>query len=259
MINLRKLYLVESDRQAWYDHLNRYVPQETMQEPVNNLKLAICYFSSLKIMPPEIGQLSNLREIEIRGCSSFQSISPEIGQMATIQKLVIWDCDSLTSLPPGIGKVMINLQELQIGSCCSFASLSPEIGQLVKLQKLLIRHCRSLTTMPLEIGELSRLQELDVRYCSSFTSLSAAFLKCCFSLRKLTICNCPSFAKPPPEIYHLTWLPAEIKELYSLEELEIRDCSRPIDVPFEISYSIKYLPPPLRIHQREEALQKYLP
>jgi Leucine-rich repeat (LRR) protein len=90
---------------------------------INNNRLTI---------PPEIGQLENLRELHLNE-NKLTSIPSEIGQLTNLQKFFL-DYNALTSLPPEIGQ-LTNLQVLFLSEN-KLTSLPPEIGQLKNLEYL---------------------------------------------------------------------------------------------------------------------------
>ncbi len=83
-------------------------------------------------LPPEIGNLNNLRFLELIN-------------------------DQLVELPPEIGQLS-NLQELSPHNN-QLRELPPEIGNLTNLQRLSLSH-NQLSELPPEIGNLSNLQDL---------------------------------------------------------------------------------------------------
>ena len=98
--------------------------QKTLAEKATKLDLSRL---SLRQLPPEIGQLTNLRELNLVG-------------------------NKLSGLPPEIVQ-LINLRELNIGFI-SLSNLPPEIVQLTNLQSLNLTG-NLLQSLPPEIGPLS--------------------------------------------------------------------------------------------------------
>jgi hypothetical protein len=114
-------------------------------------------FFELTSLPPEIGELSNLRHLNLER-NNLTDLPPEIGQLAHLESLVL-DYNQLTSLPPEIGQ----LTDLRVMSLLlnDLTSLPPEIGQLTNLETLSLA-VNQLTSLPPEIGELTNLQELNL-------------------------------------------------------------------------------------------------
>ena len=83
-------------------------------------------------LPPEIGNLTNLTELNLSS-NQLATLPPEIWQLT---KLIVLDLQNtkLATLPPEIGN-LTNLTELKL-SCNPLVTLPPEIGQLTKLTRL---------------------------------------------------------------------------------------------------------------------------
>ncbi len=102
-------------------------------------------------VPPEIGQLSFLKELLIAD-NQLTSLPPEIGQLSALKQLDL-DNNQLTSLPPEIGQLSA-LTRLDLDNN-QLASLPPEIGRLSALMWLDL-HNNQLTSLPQEMGQLSK-------------------------------------------------------------------------------------------------------
>ncbi|MBN2562087.1 MAG: leucine-rich repeat domain-containing protein [Phycisphaerae bacterium] len=109
----------------------------------------------LTSLPPEIGGLANLTELDLRG-NRLTSLPPEIGGLANLTALRL-DGNQLTSLPPEIGG-LASLTGLGL-SGNQLTSLSPEIGRLANLTHLGLSRNR-LTSLAPEIGGLANLTTL---------------------------------------------------------------------------------------------------
>ncbi|WP_084227301.1 COR domain-containing protein [Nostoc sp. KVJ20] len=109
----------------------------------------------LTTLPPEIGQLTNLRSLHLIG-NQLSSLPTEIFQLTNLQFLNL-SSNQLSSLPPEIGQ-LTNLQSLYL-SINQLSSLPPEIGQLTKLQTLYLSS-NQLSSLPPEIVQLTNLQTL---------------------------------------------------------------------------------------------------
>ena len=142
-----------------------------MSEDIRNLplnliiKIALRYrqeglklkFKQLTTLPPEIGQLTGLRRLDLSD-TQLTALPPEIGQLTGLQTLDL-SHTQLTMLPPEIGR-LTGLQTLDLSNT-RLTALPPEIGQLTGLQTLDLSHTQ-LTTLPPEIGRLTGLQTLDL-------------------------------------------------------------------------------------------------
>jgi hypothetical protein len=106
-------------------------------------------------LPPEIGQLQNLQELNLQA-NQLTHLPPQIGQLRNLQTLWL-NSNRLTHLPPEIGQLK-NLQYLVL-SHNQLTHLLPEIGQLQNLRTLDLSRT-SLMHLPSEIGQLQNLQWL---------------------------------------------------------------------------------------------------
>jgi Leucine-rich repeat (LRR) protein len=111
--------------------------------------------NQLTALPPEIGQLTNLRQLALDG-NQLSALPPEIGQLTRLQKLAL-DHNQLTALPPEIGQ-LTRLQKLTLDHN-QLTVWSPGIGQLTELRTLTLDGNR-LAALPPEIARLTRLQKL---------------------------------------------------------------------------------------------------
>jgi len=129
-----------------------------------NLKSLELDIDSLTELPPEIGNLVNLKSLEL--FASLTKLPPEIGKLVNLKNLELYIA-SLTELPPEIGK-LVNLENLWL-SGDHFTELPPEIGNLVKLESFVF-YSEELTELPPEIGKLVNLIELSL-YVNKLTEL----------------------------------------------------------------------------------------
>lgn len=110
---------------------------------------------NLTRLPPEIGRLANLRELDLTH-NQLSALPPEIGQLASLKRLELLG-NRLDALPAEIGWLG-NLTEL--GLAVNQLSVLPrEIGQLVMLRRLVLLR-NPLGALPPEIGQLANLMAL---------------------------------------------------------------------------------------------------
>ena len=103
----------------------------------------------LTALPPEIAQLTNLRELRLDG-NRLTVLPREIGQLTGLEALGLGG-NQLTVLPPEIGQ-LTNLKGLAPAHN-QLTTLPPEIGQLTSLRRLALDGNR-LTTLPRELADL---------------------------------------------------------------------------------------------------------
>lgn len=111
----------------------------------------------LKHLPPEVGQLTTLRELMLEG-NALSTLPPEIGQLTALRVLDLSD-NQLGVLPPEIGE-LIALEKLRL-AFNELNSLPIEIFQLTALKELSLEH-NHLSELPSEMGQLSGLTSLDI-------------------------------------------------------------------------------------------------
>jgi Leucine-rich repeat (LRR) protein len=111
----------------------------------------------LTVLPPEIGQLTNLRELWLGG-NQLTALPPEIGQLTSLEALGLGH-NQLTALPREIGQLTSLGRLGLVGN--QLTVLPPEIGQLTNLRRLELDD-NQLTVLPPEIGQLTNLRRLEL-------------------------------------------------------------------------------------------------
>jgi hypothetical protein len=117
----------------------------------------VLHQQNLPVLPPEIGKLTNLRELILDG-SRLKSLPEEIGELNQLVKLSA-KFNEIKKLPDSIGALTM-LEELHL-DYNSMYELPPQIGALENLKFLYLSN-NNLTKIPPEIGKLTKLVELDV-------------------------------------------------------------------------------------------------
>lgn len=114
---------------------------------------------NLNAVPPEIGSLTNLKELILGGFKSANHLStlpPEIGKLQNLTRLTLGGVQ-LAELPPEFWQLS-NLQFLDLGGN-QLVEVPPEIQNLGSLKELYLRGNR-INALPPEIGRLVYLEEL---------------------------------------------------------------------------------------------------
>ncbi|MFW9996091.1 MAG: leucine-rich repeat domain-containing protein, partial [Candidatus Odinarchaeota archaeon] len=111
----------------------------------------------LKELPPQIGQLTNLQELDLSE-NQLVSLPAEIGKLTKLRSLTLMR-NELTSLPAEMGQLK-NLEILDLESN-HLKELPPQIGQLTNLQELDLED-NPLASLPIEITRLPRPLVIDI-------------------------------------------------------------------------------------------------
>ena len=148
-------------------------------------------------LPPELGQLSELRHLEIRGVGSKESrhigfrlsggIPAEIGNLQNLEVLdlsgnfltgfipaelsglqrleTLWLEDNFLSgaIPPELG-ALASLRYLNLGRNNLSGGVPAELGSLAQLQELHLWSNQLTGSIPAELGNLSQLETLHLSY-----------------------------------------------------------------------------------------------
>ncbi len=109
-----------------------------------------------KELPAELGNLSNLKKLEIK-YSQITKLPAEIGRLKKLEELEFYKCKSLKELPSAIGD-LINLKKLDL-TFSSFESLPEEIGNLENLEELHV-FSNNVNTLPATLTKLKKLKKL---------------------------------------------------------------------------------------------------
>lgn len=192
----------------------------------------LIYLRSLELsfdiasLPEAIGDLAQLRELEITCAPSLTSLCASIGRMGKLRKLLLEEvgvetlpvsisqlkklqvcgfcsCTSLRALPVGFGALPA-LVRLSLSGCSRLKTVG-EIGQLTGLVELDLSGCKGMATLPESIGNLVDLEVLKLDDCSHLTTLPKLIgnLKC---LRTLSLRDCVALSALPPSFAKLTSL-----------------------------------------------------
>lgn len=112
------------------------------------------YDPNIKHLPPKLGALINLKELEISCLENLEDIPVEIGQLKKLEKIIIDNgngCGMNVSIPASIGD-LTNLKVLRL-----FGALAPEeTGSSVPVPVSKIK------PLPATIAKLQNLEELDL-------------------------------------------------------------------------------------------------
>jgi len=113
-------------------------------------------------IPPQLGSLANLQNLDLSGNWITGGIPPELGSLANLQYLDL-SSNQLSSIPPQLGG-LANLLDLDLSSN-QLSSIPPQLGSLANLLSLnLSSNLLLISSIPLQLGSLANLQQLDLSY-----------------------------------------------------------------------------------------------
>ncbi|KAL0799277.1 hypothetical protein Bca101_054452 [Brassica carinata] len=179
--------------------------------------------TGIEEIAPWVKEMSCLEKLVIRGCSNLQNLSSSIGNLTNLKDLDLTECSSLVELPSSIGN-LTNLKDLDLIECSSLVELPSSIGNLHNLNQLDLRGCSSLVELPYSIGNVTNLENLSIWNCSSLTELPSSIGNL-HNLKELGLRGCSSLVE----------LPSSIGNLHNLKELGLRGCSKLMALPVNIN------------------------
>jgi internalin A len=182
--------------------------------------------NQLSQVPAEIGQLTNLQQLDLRS-NQLSQVPAEIGQLTSLQQLDL-SSNQLSQVPAEIVQ-LTNLQQLDLRSN-QLSQVPAEIVQLTTLQQLDLSS-NQLSQVPAEIVQLTNLQQLSLS--SNQLSQVPAEIVQLTTLQQLSLSS-NQLSQVPAEIGQLTTLqqlslssnqlsqlPAEIGQLTTLQQLSL--------------------------------------
>ena len=177
-------------------------------------------------IPPELGELSNLRAL-VLCCNDLSGpIPPELGNLSNLRYLILFGNNLTGSIPPELGDLSslwsLNLG-LSIGSNALTGSIPAELGNLSNLRGLSLWGNDLSGPIPPELGDLSSLSHLDL----GFNALTGSI---------------PSELGDLSSLSHLDLgfntltgsIPAELGDLSSLEYLDLGANALAGSIPSEL-------------------------
>ncbi|GAA3591156.1 hypothetical protein Q4Q39_15825 [Flavivirga amylovorans] len=217
---------------------------------VTNGHVTVIYLISNQLtgnIPPELGNLSSLVDLDLNRNQLTGSIPPELGNLSSLVELDLNRNQLIGSIPPELGNLSsltyISLYDNQLTG-----SIPPELGNLSSLINLTLDFNQLTGSIPPELGNLSSLIYISL-YSNQLTGSIPAELGNLSSLRTLSLTLNKLTGSIPPELGNLSSLrslalnlnqltgsvPSELGNLSSLELLYLHDNQFTGAIPSEIS------------------------
>ena len=121
------------------------------------------------VMPPELGNLTNLQSLNLWDNQLSGGIPSELGDLTNLQRLGLWDNQLSGGIPPELGD-LANLRSLWLSGNGLIGAIPSELGDLANLQSLDLSDNQLSGAIPSVLGDLTNLEWLDL----SFNQLSGA-------------------------------------------------------------------------------------
>ncbi|KAF7849767.1 hypothetical protein BT93_L0320 [Corymbia citriodora subsp. variegata] len=172
------------------------------------VSLDLQYCCRLRELPQEMGELEELKELDISG-TDIVEIPPCIGYLKKLEVLSAYNCKSLVGLPDSISH-LVNLLTLDLTRCLGLCELPESIGSLMKLQRLscgyeyldpylsalksqtsceLNSSYEGICKLPESIGDLKNLKSLRIFNSKKLRNLPSTISKL-GNLEELNALNC---------------------------------------------------------------------
>jgi len=197
-------------------------------------------------IPSDIGNLTDLQELELDRNQLNGTIPTDIGNLTNLQELELDRNHLIGTIPTDIGN-LTNLQVLELDRNQLNGAIPTEIGNLINLQVLDLNRNQLNGKIPTEIGNLINLHSLDLGFNQLNGAIPAEIINLA-NLQSLYLDSNQLNGKIPTEIGNLTKLhslflnsnqlngkiPTEIGNLINLETLTMYSNQLNGTIPTEI-------------------------
>ena len=111
-------------------------------------------------IPPELGKLTNLQHLYLCGNNLSGSIPPELGKLTNLNRLELCNNNLSGTIPPELG--LTNLRDLDLAGNNLTGTIPPELGKLTDLTWLRLSVNNLSGAIPPELGKLTDLTWLEL-------------------------------------------------------------------------------------------------
>ena len=155
-------------------------------------------------VPPELGSLSDLEQLNLSGNNLSGPIAPELGALSRLEHLALsWNPLTAATIPPELGR-LTQLKHLGLHHTAIRGPIPPELGNLGSLESLWLGGGEDNLTgrIPPELGNLGSLRRLFI-WSHSLTGPVPAELWKLTNLESLRILAEGISGSIPPELGYL--------------------------------------------------------
>ncbi|XP_060673931.1 disease resistance-like protein DSC1 [Ziziphus jujuba] len=134
-----------------------------------NLRYLILSGTAIETVPPSLGYLPGLVELDMEHCKRLRSLPTSICHLKSLETLYLCGCEKLKTFPE-ILEPMEHLTELWL-DYSGIKGLPESIENIVSLRKLYIQHCKDFEFLPDNLCKLRNLERIWLDNCSKFQNL----------------------------------------------------------------------------------------
>ncbi|CAN6362689.1 unnamed protein product [Urochloa humidicola] len=120
-------------------------------------------------LPQWLGEVTTLRELDIRGYPDLQAPMRIMKQLTSLRALLLFSCRDMISTPGWLGELN-SLEELLISDCPKLSKLQRNIQYLSSLHSLSLSDCGNIQSLPECLGNLTSLRRLEIIDCRGIMS-----------------------------------------------------------------------------------------
>ena len=110
-------------------------------------------------IPPELGVLSRLAQLDFHGNRLSGPIPPELGHLSNLEALQLHNNELSGPIPPELGRLSY-LRKLNLHTNRLSGTIPTELGQLANLEALHLHNNRLSGAIPVELGSIGGLDSL---------------------------------------------------------------------------------------------------